>query len=91
MAKDIELNLSPLQASAFMPLLRMLADSIEAQATSEGRVINVLEDLQIDVCADLHSQIIAQSHIMDDTEVTKEMEDYKEQYLEEQEYKAKNN
>lgn len=89
--ENILIVLSPLEAVKFKPLLRMLADSIEATAVIETRAMYAGEDLQIDICANIDTQIAIQSDKINESEVESDMKDYTRQYQYEQRIKAQRN
>lgn len=91
LSKYINIYLTPLQAVQFKPLLKLLADSTEAAALADNRILSALEDLQIDICANIDTQIAMQSDKVNTGEIEKEMTDYTRQYHYEQTVKARKN
>lgn len=89
--KNIQITLTPLEASNLNGWLRLFSDTIEAIALKQNRLMTGEEDLGCSTLAWLHSQIAQQAHKMNETEIAQAMGDYNRDLRLEREHQAENN
>lgn len=87
----IIIKLNQLEASVLDKLLMENADIIEYAAEQELRPLTSMEDLNIDVLSNMHTQIMTQTDKIDIEEVSKMWDKYDKEYKEDQEGRAKLN
>jgi len=88
---NVIIELTPLEANNLLNKLKQLADSIEAQAVREVRLMRGDEDLAVGTISWIYGQIISQSDKINPEQVFKDMSDYDKTFREEQNKEAANN
>ena len=87
----IIIKLPQLEASVLVGICRSVADAIEYEANQDLRPLTTDEDLQIETVSNIYSQLLEQSHKMDEEQISKEYQEYENDYLDDQEKRAKLN
>jgi len=87
----IIIKLNQLEASILDRLIKETAEVIEYAAEQELRPLTSMEDLNIDVLSNIHTQIMTQADKMNPEEINKMWNEYEKDYNEDQEERAKLN
>ena len=87
----IIIKLPQLEASVLVGICRSVSDAIEYEANQDLRPLTASEDLQIETVSNIYSQLLEQSHKMNEDEISKEYKDYENEYLDDQDERAKLN
>ena len=75
------IHLSKLEALHFSKLMKPLCDELEIMAKVEIRDNNPIEDLQMNACAQIRSQVAAQLFHVTEQELIKEQKNYNKRFL----------